>query len=103
MVLLAPKQGGLLKLEDAATAADQLGRQASTQRQLLFAKQSEADAAMASIQASMEAAAERRKEAELLGKQLAADEAVLQERRSEWSDLRIWRPCSVSLPVVVGV
>ncbi len=79
-------QGGLDKLQEAATTVDTLSRQAQSQRALLVQKQSEADEAMSSIQASMGQAAERRREVEVLRGRLHEDEAVLQDQRGGWGE-----------------
>jgi hypothetical protein len=58
-----------------------MGRTAETQRGLLKVKQEEADAALGDIQSSMETAAERRKEVEVLGRELADKQVIQQEQR----------------------
>ena len=74
-------QSGLSRLAEAASTVDEMGRTAETQRALLKVKQEEADDALGHIQSSMETAAERRKEMEVLGRELGDKQVVLQEQK----------------------
>jgi hypothetical protein len=74
-------QGGLDKLAEASTTVDVLSRDADRQRTLLRTKQAEAEEALTRITASMEQAADRRKEVEVLRARLAAEEVELNQRR----------------------
>jgi transcriptional regulator GlxA family with amidase domain len=88
-------QGGLDKLAEASTAVAELNAAAEPQRALLRQKQSEADAALTSIQDSMETAAERRREVEALTRELATSEVALTQQRGEegWCLARCWCGC----------
>eukprot|EP00892_Ulva_mutabilis_P012055 jgi/Ulvmu1/9221/UM005_0321.1 len=62
-------KGGLAKLAEAEATVDALNSEAEQQRKLLTQKQLEVDAAMAAIEAAMEAAGSRKTEVETLSQQ----------------------------------
>ena len=68
-------------MAEASVTVDVLSKDADRQRTLLKSKQIEAEDALTRITASMEQAADRRKEVEVLRTRLAGKEVVLNERR----------------------
>jgi hypothetical protein len=74
-------RGGLQKLSEAAATVDGLSRRAETQRAALTRKQAEADAALTRITASMEQAADRRKEVEVLRARLEGSQGEIKRQR----------------------
>ena len=72
---------GLSKLQDAAEFVDKLSKKAQSQKELLKAKQAEADTALAKINVALEKKAERKQEAEKLKKQCLEDEEIIKERK----------------------
>ena len=60
---------GLSKLQDAAEFVDKLSKKAQSQKELLKAKQAEADTDLTKINVALEKKAERKQEAEKLKKQ----------------------------------
>ena len=68
---------GLSKLQDAAEFVDKLSKKAQSQKELLKAKQAEADAALAKINVTLEKKAERKQEAEKFKKQCLEDEEII--------------------------
>ena len=72
--VLAPMQGGLSKLAEAASTVDQLSKEAQQQRVLLQRKQTEAEQALQGITAAMAQASAHRQEVSVLQQQLGSDQ-----------------------------
>ena len=78
--------GGLNKLKEAAEMVDVLSKDAGEKKELVTAKQIEADEALEMITESMAIASERRLETQALQKTLGAQEEKLTVRKSQIED-----------------
>lgn len=81
-------QAGVSKLNEATALVDELKSKAAKQRALLAEKQSEADAALCEITASMQKATEQKNQVEILN-QKQSEERVKLEKRKKAIDIEL--------------